>query len=169
MENKDSTCHPRSFRSLYDQYSDALRNFVYYRSGDNGFAEDVAQESFLRLWKNCVNVPYEKAKSFLYTVAHNLILDRAKHHQVELKFRALPKQTTDTQHPEFLLEEQEFKAKLEQAINALPENQRVVFLMNRIDKMKYREIAQTLGLSQKAVEKRMHKALLFLRTTIGNI
>ena len=61
------------------------------------------------------------------------------------------------------MEEQEFKNQLEKAIEALPENQREVFLMNRIDKMKYREIAEALGISQKAVEKRMHKALLELR------
>ena len=88
---------------------------------------------------------------------------------MQLKFRALARSNSTNENPEFLMEEQEFKNKLETAINALPENQKTVFLMNRVDKMKYREIAEALGISQKAVEKRMHKALLFLRTEIGNI
>ncbi|MBX2818016.1 MAG: sigma-70 family RNA polymerase sigma factor, partial [Saprospiraceae bacterium] len=65
--------------------------------------------------------------------------------------------------PEFLLEEKEFKRLLEDAISALPEGQRAVFLLNRIDKKTYREIAEDLSISAKAVEKRMHKALASLR------
>ena len=58
---------------------------------------------------------------------------------------------------------------MERAIYALPEGQRLVFLMNRIDKRKYREIAEELGISQKAVEKRMHQALVTLRKELGKI
>ncbi|MEO1436898.1 MAG: sigma-70 family RNA polymerase sigma factor, partial [Bacteroidota bacterium] len=68
-----------------------------------------------------------------------------------------------TQDPEFLLREKEFAEQLEAAIAALPEKQREVFLMNRIEKMKYREISETLGISVKAVEKRMTKALVAIR------
>ena len=55
------------------------------------------------------------------------------------------------------------------AIASLPEGQREVFLLNRMDQMTYKEIAEFLGVSQKAVEKRMHKALVKLRKTIKNI
>ena len=61
------------------------------------------------------------------------------------------------------MEEEEFRKRLEEGISNLPEGQRVVFLMNRIDKKKYREIAEELNISVKAVEKRMHKALVALR------
>ena len=97
------------------------------------------------------------------------MLDQFKHQKVVLKFQATQSARQHTQDPQFLMEEQEFKAKLETALAALPDPQREVFLMNRIDKLKYREIAERLGISQKAVEKRMHKALLHLREEIGNI
>ena len=58
---------------------------------------------------------------------------------------------------------------MERVLKELPEDQRVVFLMNRVEKMKYREIAELLGISQKTVEKRMHKALLIIKEKIGNI
>ena len=160
---KDSTCEEKTFQKLFMEHLDGLRNFLYYKSGNSGFAEDTAQEAFVRLWKNCAKVPIEKAKSFLFTTANNLFLDEAKHRKVKLKFQQYVPKNQTSESPEFLLEEQEFKDQLEKAIDALPEGQREVFLMNRIDKMKYREIAEALGISQKAVEKRMHKALLELR------
>ena len=169
MDKPDSTCEQVSFRKLYEQYSDRLRNFVYYRFGDSGFAEDAVQESFLRLWKNCAAVPFEKAKSYLFTVANNLILDKVKHQKVRLRHQNQPTKATNIESPQYLLEEQEFKERLEAAIQELPSHQREVFLLNRIEKMKYREIAELLGISQKAVEKRMHKALLFLRERIGKL
>ena len=59
--------------------------------------------------------------------------------------------------------------KLEKAISSLPERQREVFLLNRIEKKTYREIAELSGVSVKAIEKLMHKALLKLRVEIENI
>jgi RNA polymerase sigma-70 factor (ECF subfamily) len=99
----------------------------------------------------------------LFTVANNLFLNQAKHQKVVLKFEQRGHTQRTDEDPAFLLEEQEFKTRLEKAINDLPEGQREVFLMNRLDKMKYREIAEALNISVKAVEKRMHKALLALR------
>ena len=61
------------------------------------------------------------------------------------------------------MEEQEWKNKIEAAIAALPEKQRTVFLMSRIDKKTYKEIAEVLGISKQAVEKRIYKALDTLR------
>ena len=55
------------------------------------------------------------------------------------------------------------------AISDLPEKQKEVFLLSRIEKMKYREIAEMLGISVKAVEKRMHLALLEMKEKIGNV
>ena len=163
MEKPESTCEEKTFQKLFMQHLDSLRNFLFYKSGNSGFAEDTAQEAFIRLWKNCAKVPVEKAKSFLFTTANNLFLDDAKHQKVKLKYQQQVSKNPISESPEFLMEEQEFKEQLQKAIDALPEGQREVFLMNRIDKMKYREIAEALGISQKAVEKRMHKALLELR------
>ena len=68
--------------------------------------------------------------------------------------------------PEYILEEKQFQTKLLKAIADLNEKQRVAFLMHRIDGKKYSEIAVDLGISVKAVEKRIHLALLSLRKEI---
>ncbi len=169
MDIKEDTCNQSNFQSFYNKQSDALRNYIYYKSGNTGFAEDTVQEAFIRLWKNCAKVPMSKAKSFLFTTATNLFLDMIKHKKVELKFVERKKVSTTIQDPQYLMEEKEFKSKLDRVISNLPEDQRVTFLMNRIDKLKYREIAELLGVSQKTVEKRIHQALIVIRREIGNI
>ena len=159
------TCHPSTFRELFFRYAAPLRHFVFFRSGDWAGAEDAVQESFLRLWKNCQAVPPEKAKSYLYTVANHLFLDDTRRQQVIFKFMQFAERVAPAGAPaaDYDLETREIEGKLDTALAQLPEGQRVVFLMNRVEKMTYAEIAERLGLSVKAVEKRMHGALVELR------
>jgi RNA polymerase sigma-70 factor (family 1) len=145
------------------EHSGNIRNFLYYKSGNLALAEDLIQEAFLKLWENCKKVPLSKAKSYLFTVANNLFLNHIHHQKIVLKFEQDKNLNQDEQSPEFLMEEQEFRLRLEKAIGDLPEEQRCVFLLNRIDKKKYREIAEDMNISIKTVEKRMHNALKVLR------
>jgi len=156
-------CEEKIYKSIFWEYSEMLRNFLYYKTGDKARAEDLVQDAFTKLWENCAKVTIEKSKSYLFTIANNQFLNQVAHKKVVLKFEGLGHSDRDIQSPEYLLEEKEFKQRLENAISALPEDQRVVFLMNRIDKKKYREIAEELGLSVKAIEKRMHNALKTLK------
>ena len=170
VENRNkSVCQEDVYASIFQSYANMVRNFIYYKSGDMQQAEDIAQEAFVRLWNNCANVPIEKAKGFLYTVANNIFLNEVEHKKVVLKFQQKPGGLSGSLDPGFLLEEKELKTKLEIAIAELPDGQREVFLMNRMDKKTYAEIAELLGVSVKAVEKRMHKALVKLRKTLKNI
>ena len=159
----NSTCEEGTYQSLYQQFARSLRNFLYYQSGNDQLAEDLTQEAFLKLWLNCAKVPPEKAKSFIYTVGSNLFKNEMAHGKVKLKYQQRKVTTEAPKDPEFLYEENEFKQQLLQSIQALPPKQRVVFLLNRIDKKTYREIAEMLSISQKAVEKRMSQALVKLR------
>ncbi|MEO0896367.1 MAG: RNA polymerase sigma-70 factor [Bacteroidota bacterium] len=152
-----------AFKELFDKYYQAIRNFLYYKSGNVELAEDLTQEAFLILWRKRENIDPDKVKSYLYTIAHNLFLNEVKHQKVVMKFNQQPVSTTSVETPQYIMEGEEFRKKLENAISSLPEKNRIVFLMNRIEKLTYREIADRLELSVKAVEKRMHKALVELR------
>ena len=135
-----------------------------YKFGNEQQAEDVVQEAFVKLWQNCAEVPLEKAKSYLFTVANNASLNAIAHQKVVLSFEKNNSFNDRTnENPEFLLEETQFKDKLLKAIQNLNETQRVAFLMHRIDGKKYAVIAEELNISVKAVEKRIHLALLELR------
>ncbi len=159
----DSVCEEKVFHSIFVAQAESLRNFMYYKTGNLQQAEDLMQDAFAKLWENCVKVSLEKAKSFLFTVANNRFLNQVQHKKVVLKFEQHSHTQQTNENPQFLLEEEEFKQRLMAAIAELPEKQREVFLLNRIEKMKYREISELLNISVKAVEKRMHNALKALR------
>lgn len=169
MEENQSVCKPKVFEDVYNTHAKTLHNFMYYKCGDQDLAEDFVQEAYVKLWKNCAKVLFEKAKSYLFTVANNLFLNDYEHKKVVLRHQQEGAIHHTNESPEFLLEEKEFMIKLQTAIADLPEKQREVFLLNRIDKKKYREIGELLGISVKAVEKRMSLALKTLREQIGDI
>ncbi|MXN92206.1 sigma-70 family RNA polymerase sigma factor [Flavobacterium sp. Sd200] len=160
-------CEELTFANFFASHAKALRNYLYYKFGNREQADDVTQEAFIKLWENCANVPPEKAKSFLYTVANNTTLNQIAHQKVVLEYSKKNTQNgSDNLSPEFLLEEEQFKAKLQNAIANLSEAQRTAFLLHRIEGKKYHEIAEILGIGIKAVEKRIHGALLQLRKEI---
>lgn len=169
-DNLKSVCEQENFLEIFNKNSQTLRNYIYYKCGNTQQAEDIVQESYIKLWNNCSKIVFEKAKSFLYTVANNHFLNEIAHKKVVLehqKRNITPDKTNMT--PEFILEEKEFYIKLKKAIADLPEKQREVFLLSRIDKKKYVEISKIVGISVKTVEKRMSKALFTLKDKIGKV
>lgn len=168
MEKK-SVCDEKNFELIFDDCSESLRNIIYYKCGDLNLAEDIIQDAFIKLWKNCKKVVFYKAKSYLFTVANNNLLNHIAHKKVVLKYEQKPHTELNDQDPQFLIEEKEFMAKLKKAIDDLPEKQRETFLLSRIDKKSYKEIAEITGVSVKAIEKRIHYALVSLREKLGDI
>ncbi len=157
----------KTFKSFFNQYYKSIRHFVYYKVGDIELAEDLTQEAFVKFWEKRETIEVETAKSYLYTIANNLAINHIKRQGLLLNFiNRAPKKQESSETPQYLMEVAEFDQQLQQAIASLTENQRVVFLMNRIDELTYKEIAERLGLSVKAVEKRMHQALQQLRKAI---
>lgn len=152
------------FKTHYKKLVQAIFRYLYYRCGDRDLAEDITQDTFIKFWNKIDTVKEGGESAYIYQIAKNLLINSGQKEQVKLKFRQSVKRGIDSQNPQFLLEEKEFKNRIEQAISDLPEKQKEVFLMNRIDGLKYREIAERLSISQKAVEKRMHLALLKLKT-----
>ncbi|MFT3795865.1 RNA polymerase sigma factor [Flavobacterium sp.] len=163
-------CSEPIFRSVFESHFKLLRNFLAFKFRDVERAEDTAQNAFVILWQNCAALQPEQAKSFLFTTAIRLSLNAIKHDKVVARFELQSKPASVHQEtPEFVLMETEIKRQLEQAIANLPEKQRVVFLMHRFENQSYAGIAELLGISVKAVEKRMHLALVELRKVVQNV
>jgi len=165
----DNVCEEQVFNTIFKSNSKTIFNYIYYKYGNEEKAYDAVQEAFVKLWENCAKVAPDKAKAFVYKVANNLYLNVLKAEKVRLKYAEKATKDRNQESPEFLLEEKEFKHKLDRALDSLPENQRTVFLLNRIDGKKYAEIAEMEGVSVKAIEKRMHLALKTLRAQIDGI
>ena len=166
---QDHICEERLFESIFKKHSKNLHNFLYYKFGEHLNPKDKVQEAFIKLWQNCSKVSPDKAKSFLFTTANNLMLNAVAHQKVVLKYEKRPQKTATIESPEFLLEEKEYHEKLQKALSNLTEAQRVAFLMNRIEGKRFKEIAELLDISTKAVEKRIYGALKKLREDINGI
>lgn len=167
--NKENICKEAVFAKVYTDHISSINNFIYYKFGSKENAEDIAQNAFIKLWENCAKLSVKEAKSFLFTIAINMSLNIVKHEKVKLNFNARPQKSITIETPEYQLIGKEFHEKLQKTIASLSEKQREVFLLNRIEKMKYAEIANLLGISIKAVEKRMHNALVIMREKIGKV
>jgi RNA polymerase sigma factor, sigma-70 family len=121
-------------------------------------AEDLVQEVFVILWEKRGTIKSENLKSYLYTIANNLYIDHYRHKNFNLNLKYDNTGNT-SESPEYLLEQKEFDAKLQTAIASLSDKERTVFLMNRIDELTFKEIAESLEISVKTIEKRMHNAV----------
>jgi RNA polymerase sigma-70 factor (ECF subfamily) len=165
----EDLCEERTYTKVFVDYSQTLHNYLFYKSGNAGLAQDLTQEAFTRLWQKCASVLLSGAKNYVFRIANNLLINEYQHQKVVLQFQQQPAKDKDFQDPEYLLEEQELQQQLEKAIAELPESQRVVFLLSRIDKKTYKEIAEIIGISKQAVEKRIYKALDSLRQISNQI
>lgn len=168
-ETEFSICKEAVYSQIFREYATTLFNYLYYKCGDKDQAEDLTQEAFMKLWQNCDKVNYETAKGYVFKTANNKLLNIYEHEKVKLRYKAKPQISHTNQNPEFLMEEKELEKALNKAIADLPEKQRVVFLLSRIDKKTYKEIAEIIGISKQAVEKRIYNALDTLRRLSGNI
>ncbi len=161
-------CNETLFATIYNKYSKNLHDFLYYRYGDNLNPGDKAQDAFAKLWENCSKVTADKAKSFLFTTANNLMLNEVKHQKVILKYKSESPKGYTNENPEFLLEKTEYLKKYQEVLSKLPEDQRVAFLLSKVEGKKHQEIADFLGVTKKVVEYRIYSAFDQLRKELDN-
>jgi RNA polymerase sigma-70 factor (family 1) len=151
------------FKEIFDSHYDYIRNYLFYLSGDIGLAEDITQDVFLKLWEIRGNVKDMTVKPLLFKIAKNLFINSHKRKVLDLKFINNRVENIENESPQYIMEFKEFDQRLQRALSNLPEQCRTFFLMNRIDDLKYQEIADSFGISVKAVEKQISKALKLLR------
>ena len=80
--NLKKICEPKIFDAIFNMYAKDLKRFIFFKTQDIDAADDILQDTFIKLWDNCDTVDYNKVKSFLYTVANNLFLNIKKHEKV---------------------------------------------------------------------------------------
>jgi RNA polymerase sigma-70 factor (family 1) len=156
------------FKTIFDEHYELIRNYLYYLSSDIDVAEDLVQDVFMKLWEKRDSINDQTVKPLLYKIARNLYFNMYKRNSIDLKFVNSAVRGTENESPEYILEMKEFDVKLQKALSDLPEHCRTIFLMSRMDEMKYQEIADSFNISVKAVEKQISKALKLLRTKIDH-
>ena len=154
------------FKIVFNTWFDAIRSYLLYRCGDEELATDITQEAFPKLWTKRLYQNPESIPAIIYKIASDLLVSHFRKQNSENKYRLSLQPEAVTLTPEEELNYHELNRKYEIALSKLPENQRTVFLMSRMESLKYQEIAARLGISVKAVEKRMSSALSTLRNVL---
>ena len=159
-----------SFEQLFRSYCQPLVRFVRRYVGGTSIAEDLVQDVFVAVWSNRSRLdPEMNIRTYLYAAARNRALKHLRHGEVKRRSagdveRALPPQKTPAEE----LQGNELAAGVAEAIEALPGRTRIVFSMNRFDRLTYAEIAEIQGVSIKTVETQMGRALKFLRDRLSH-
>lgn len=154
------------FKTIFDSYFDSLRGFVYYRTSCEELASDIAQDAFMQVWEKREQLDCSNIKALLYKMAADRVVSHYRKEDVRLDFARHMWQEELSASPHELMQLEELKARYASVLEQMNEGVREVFLMSREESLKYHEIAERLGVSVKAVEKRMSQALQQLKSKL---
>jgi len=170
-----------AFQILANRHQTSVLNLAYRFLGDKQKSEDLAQETFLQVWR-AANSFKGKSKftTWLYRICVNLCLNeiRAARRRNWLQFfRNLSdaegpqdeSQADDAPNAEDLLLVRERSRQISNAVQSLPENQRIALILKRYEDLSYEEIAGVLGCSIPAVESLLVRAKRTLQKKLGKI
>lgn len=160
-----------AFEILYERYHRAVFTFALRSLGDRGTAEDLLQETFLRVFARRPEYrPVAAFRTWLFTIARNLVVDQirrrgaASYSDVDT---ALDVVIDPAASPLDRAEVRELSDRLERALSRLPATQREVLLLSRVAGLSHRHVAEVTGQTPGAVRVALHRALRELRSLLG--
>ena len=162
LAQKDETAFEQVFKTHFKR----LHAYAFTILRDEVEAEEIVQQVFFKLWERNENLSLSGSVSaYLYRAVHNESLNYLKHQKVRSnhQLHVAYSMKNEVEHPAKKVMAGELEKKIHTALNELPEQCRTIFQMSRFDELKYREIADKLGISIKTVENHMGKALKLLR------
>jgi len=169
---------PRAFGELVSRYDQRLLNFVYRTIGDRERAQDLVQETFVRVYRHLHRFDQtKKFSTWIYTIASNLAKNELRNRSRNplVLFQTLkknwdadhrPLEWEDTQYkPDDLFRKRHLRAKVEEAVKQLPEHHRIVFVLREMEGKTYEEIADITDCNLGTVKSRLNRA----RNNFANI
>jgi RNA polymerase sigma-70 factor (ECF subfamily) len=156
----------KDFKMIYDTHFDDLRRYLIYRSGDQDLSGDIAQNVFMKVWTKKIEIASGNIKSLLFKMATDEFISHIRRKKVEKEYTESIdlRLIREPDNNDDLLEK---KVLFQKALNQLPEKQKTALLMNKMQGLTYKEIAEVLNLSQKAIEKRIGLALKALKQNLN--
>lgn len=154
------------FKALFDRHFDPIRRYLYYRSGDGQLSTDLAQDTFMKVWERGKPLKPDEDYGLLYKIAGDLFVSHIRRVKLSREIFSELEFPLRDEGPEGELQYRELEENYKRVLAGLPEKQRTVFMMSRMEELSYGEIAERLSISVKAVEKRMSAALVQMRRKI---
>lgn len=159
------------FRRLYFEFQPRLYRFLWLKLRSVERAEDLVQETFLRVWETCDRLrPDGNLEIYLFRIASNLATDALRAQQRRPSTTSL--NTTpllDSCTTEDAVAYQELTHRIEAIVSQLPDGPKTAFLLSRYEELSHAEISAIMKISVKTVEKHIGKALQALRAGLGKL
>ena len=158
-----------AFEQLFFRYGKAMVFFARRIVKDPDVADNVVQDVFLKIWMHRSTLdPSRNIKTYLYTATRNQAINWLRRREVERRHaHEIRSGEGSSATPEDEWNRKEMRAAIQDAVKQLPERCRLIFSMNRFDRLTYAEIAEVLDISVKTVETQMGRALKFLRKRLA--
>ena len=158
-------------RELFDRYRPALYAYFLRRTRQQADAEDLTHDVFLRLSRLDPGTEIHNIEAFIFQTAANLLRDRARRDHAHADVTELlptdPEPATGEPTPERVLEAKVELKRVMDALGALSEKTRHIFILRRLEQMSCADIASFYGISVSAVEQHITRALSHLAKTVG--
>jgi RNA polymerase sigma-70 factor (ECF subfamily) len=162
----------RAFDLLFEKHKRNIVNFAYRFVRNREVAEELAQDIFLKVYENADGYRVQaRFTSWLYRIATNVCLNEIRKpryravHQSLYAVRPDGEETEDIRiesgteaGPDKVLERQAVARVIKQALDRVPEKQRLAFILNKYQELSYDEVADVLNVSEKAVKSLIHRA-----------
>lgn len=166
-----------AFTELMRHYKGPILNYVYRLTGNIAGAEDLAQETFVRAYRNLHRFAYRKASdrfsTWLFQVARHATIDvlRHQHRHPAQSLESVPGKDMAGVHssrmnPGVEVNARETEALIQLAVSELPEDQRTVLVLSVYKALSHAEIAAIMETSEKSVEARLYRARQYLRVRL---
>lgn len=171
----------KAFQLLFDKYSKKIINFCYRFCGQAEVAEELAQETFLKVYRGADKYQAEaRFSTWLFRIATNVCLNETRKFKYRTNIESLDAPVTTSQgevtkeledksiHTEAILEKQEMSKLIQQAMTELPEKQKAALLLKLNHDFSYREIGKQLNKSESGVKTLIHRGRNQLKNILQN-
>ncbi len=157
----------QAFARLLDRHAASLRNFLYRFNQNPADADELCQETFLRVWQHAARWEPGRVQfnTWLFRIGHNLAIDRIRKHRETITDQ-LPERPADQAELSQQLSSQQTEVRLRAEIAALPERQRTALLLCHFQGMSYQQAAEILEISVEALESLIARARRRLKQTL---
>jgi RNA polymerase sigma factor (sigma-70 family) len=153
------------YNSCADLYSDGVYRFILKNLRDKDTAQDIVQESYVRMWERVKDISFEKARAYLFTTAYHTMIDHLRRNQRLSLIGDSYTETSDDSPGTY----SDLKEVIDEAVAKLPEIQRSVVMLRDYEGYSYEEIGNIMQLSESQVKVYIFRARTFLKQYIGNL
>jgi RNA polymerase sigma-70 factor (ECF subfamily) len=154
-----------AFNTLFRKYYSAMCLFANQFLHDRELAEEIVQDMFVKMWEKQAVLNIETSvKQYLFRAVRNHCLNQIQHEKIKKQYanKVLETASQEINVDQYYLEV-DLVRRIEKSIESLPPKRKEIFRLSREQGLRYKEIADTLGISVKTVEAQMGLALKYLR------